>query len=179
MTILNKKTINITFYGEIADENYFMFQEDINDAIKRNYNVRMFLSTCGGSMGEASDLVKIINSFPNDINIYCNEYLLSAGVMMINKITRPIYIGDSCIALIHTPSILLESRGTKKKNSFDSFMQKQEERFTEDYLKDIKHILTEDEIKDIKNGEDVCLNAERTRMLVKNLIVDGGNNVSN
>lgn len=162
-----KKTLNVTYYGAICNENYFIFQDDINEAIKRNYNVRLFFSTEGGSLGVAEDMINIINSFPNDIEIFCSEYLLSAGLFIIGNIKRKVNISDSCIGLVHTPSIALESRGTKKKNGFDSFMQKQEDIFNDIYLKNIKCVLTQEELKDVISGEDICIEPERIRKLIR------------
>lgn len=168
MEIKPKKTINVTYYGEICDENYFVLQKDLNEAIRRNYDVRLFFSTVGGSMGVAEDIIEMVNAFPNKIEVICNEWLLSAGLMIVAGIRHPIKIGNSCIGLAHVPSMMLESRSTKKKNSFDSFMQRQEEVFIEEYLKKIKSVLTEEEIKEIRAGEDACIDAVRIRQMIEN-----------
>lgn len=112
-------------------------------------------------------MVQIVNDFPNDIEIICNEYLLSAGLMFVSNVKRPIKIGNSCIGLAHAPSIMLESRGTKKKTGFDNFMQQHDELFSEEYLQNIRPILTEEEIQLYTEGEDVCIEAERIRELIK------------
>lgn len=163
----NRKTVNITYTGEICDEIYYVFLDEINEAIKRNWDVKFYFSTFGGSMGLMENMVQIINEFPNNIEIICNEFLLSAGLMFVANVKRPIIIGNSCMGLVHAPSIMLESRGTKKKTGFDSFMQQHDEMFLREYLQNIKPILTEDEIKDVEAGEDVCIGAERIRELIK------------
>ena len=168
MEIKPKKTINVTYYGEICAENYFVLQEDLNEAIRRNYDVRLFFSTIGGSMGIAEDIIEMVNTFPNKIEIICSEWLLSAGLMIVSGIKHPIKIGNSCIGLAHAPSIMLDSRNTKKKNSFDSFIQKQEEVFLDEYMNKIKSVLTEEEIKELRAGEDVCIDAPRIRQMIEN-----------
>jgi hypothetical protein len=151
----------------VCAENYFIFQEEITDAMKRKYDVRLFFSTVGGSMGMSENMIEIINTYPHKLEMICNEYLLSSGLMIVGAVKKPIRIGNSCIGLAHAPSILLESRGTKKKTGFDSYMQKQEEVFIEQYLKNIKPVLTEEEIREVRAGEDICIDAGRIRELIK------------
>ena len=40
MTNANRKTVNIGYTGEISEELYFIFLEEINEAIKKNWNVK-------------------------------------------------------------------------------------------------------------------------------------------
>jgi len=164
---LDKSVITISFTGEINEENYFIFEEELNKARRMSKKVILYFSTFGGEMILSEQLIDIINDYPFELEMRCFGYLFSAGLLIIAKLKKPIIIDIQCVGLVHIPSIALESRNTKKKTGFETYMTENEDNFNGYYLRGIKHVLSEEELELVLNGEDVCLGKDRIDKIVK------------
>lgn len=158
-----KKTIDIVFDNEISCETTELFSELFNEAIIRNRNVNLHFSTAGGVLNSEKTMVRIVNNFPNDIKVFCDGWLFSAGASFLADLKKdiPVVLGDEVLMLLHSPSILLESRNTKKQSGLERFYHDYDEIMTDTYLKPFLPILTEEEIKLVKEGEDVVVTKDR------------------
>ncbi len=163
-----KKRISIVFDNEIHYESVDIFIQDLNNAIIKKYDIDLHLSTFGGIMNLQQTMSRAINNFPNDVRVFCDGFLLSAGIPLILDLRKdiPVTIGKSLIALAHVPSIALESRNTKKASGFEKFMMDNDDIMCERYLKPIEPVLTAKEIDLVMKGEDVVLDSERFQKLL-------------
>ena len=164
-----RKIMNIVFDDEICYESLLIFTSDFNNAIAKNRNVKLYFSSVGGIMNQQKIMSQIVNNFPYEVEVYCDGFLLSAGIPFILELRKdiPVNIGDDLVAMVHMPSIMLESRNTKKQSGFDKFFIDNDEIMCDRYLKPIEPILTAKEIEIVKDGEDVMLDADRFRELLK------------
>jgi hypothetical protein len=164
-----RKVMNIVFDDEICYESLLLFTNYFNEAISKKRDVKLYFSSIGGVMMQQKTMSRIVNNFPYNVEVYCDGFLLSAGIPFILELKKeiPVYIGEDLVAMAHMPSIVLESRNTKKQSGFDKFFLDNDAVMCERYLEPIKPILTEKEIQLVKDGEDVMLDAIRFKKLLE------------
>ena len=160
------KTLFFSYCAPIDAEPYVEFEDFINEAIIRNRDVIIYLTTNGGSMNLSQNMIDVINRFPNSIKVIVTGYCYSAGLYIITNINCPVEIASATSGMCHFPYTEVNTKSLKDEDSWDYFQMKTEKEFIEEYLKNIKHILTDREVEKIMDGKEVWLNTERMKSLI-------------
>lgn len=164
-----KKELIFTYDAPIDCEAYVCFEDFMNEAIIKNRDVVIYLSTGGGAMHLAQNMVDIINNFKNKIKVIVTGYCYSAGMYIISNINCPVEIKPATSGMIHFPNLDINTKNLKDEDSWDYFQMTTEKESIDEYLRNIKHIMNEKEISKIENGKEVWLNTERMKELITTL----------
>lgn len=161
----------INYDGELNFDNFEEFVNELK-ACNQEEDITFFLTTNGGEYAVSKMIYSALMQYPKriyvDINFECSSggFLLLAD--MIKSDSFLVHIGDSAFAIVHKASVDYSIDEVRRNTSKAKFWEKRLNFINDNSMKVFKELnFTEDELKIIKSGEDLYLDSEDLRRVLK------------
>ena len=132
------------------------------DYMKNNKEVKLYLTTTGGSITHCHMLAQHINTLGKPIEIITDWEVSSAGFLLLLLVKCPIQVLSNTFSVIHLMSRSIHTRDLNDEYNQTSVINKQLEKNNDRWITIYKKIgIMDYEIKQMRLGKSVVLTSKR------------------
>ena len=165
----------ISFDGYINKDSTNALLNNINELIMlsksvENLKVILYYSSEGGEVYWANYQIDFLNRALEHFNleIYTGGIIMSAAVKVVDCFKGVVHVDELTVGMIHQISSSIESKSLNNKNSFDSFILKQNRKDANKSFLRYKIFFTDDEIVLYDKGSEIYFDSNRLIKILNN-----------